>query len=204
MWHRKAAAAAIFLLLATAGTVRSQYLGVDRGGDMQCDPAEMVFAPNGGAGARDSFDVYFRDVPNPLGGVACTFCVHDSTGAALDSFVYHSPDGWADVPLVVNPMAVSPWIHGANRKAKCWLAQSNDLTFTLPWESPSPIGTAYFTVAADEPIHIILDPYWSAYFTVAYSTGRFCPSEGAGSDSCCCLSAAPADYDWDRGRTLLR
>lgn len=199
-------ATALFLISIGGGDLAySQYLGVDRDGNLECDPGwEMTINPSLSGETNGTFDLFFSDMPNPLGSMACTFCFHDSSAVTIDSFVYHTPDGWSDTPIRADASQYSPWIRDANRKAKCYLVQSTDFDFMHPWDSPASIGTAYFSAARDKPIHIILDPIWSAYFTISYSTGSFCPRNVEESDSCRCPTPAPTRYDWGEGRSLIR
>ncbi len=195
----------VALLLGIAGKeiALSQYLGVDRDGNLECDPSsEMTIRPAGERSGK--FDLFFSDMPNPLGSVACTFCFHDSSAIVIDSFVYHTPEGWSDIQMKSDRFQYSSWISRANQLAKCYVVQSSDFTLSSPWDSPSPIGTVYYTAARDEPIHIILDPAWSAYFTIAYSNGTFCSGEKAVNDSCLCPTSAPTKPGWRKGGTLIR
>ncbi len=206
MEHRLSGVAAIhfFLLAILAPAVSAQYVGIDRDGDLECSGAdEMTIDPRGAAGRNGTFDLFFSRMPNPLTSVACTFCVHDSSTVLIDSFVYHTPDGWTDIPLIVDPADRSSWIEEANRRAKCYAVQATDFTFTKPWDSPAVIGTAFYTAAKDEPIRLIIDSRWSAYFTVAYATGRFCPV-GEESDSCRCPTSAPRRIVWKGNRSIIR
>ncbi len=196
-----------FLLIPGGSAWGGSFIGIDRNGDLRCDPAfDMSLRraiPGGGGVGASSFDLFFDGVPNPLSSIACTFCVADSSAVHVDSFVYNSPEGWSDSPLLSDPPDQSDWISRANPSAKCWIVQSTDFSFLAPWDAPGKIGTVYYSASSDGPLDLILDGVFSGYFTTAFTSGPFCDVDSVQSE-CQCISPAPTEYLWRPSRTLTR
>ena len=150
-----------------AAVASAEFAGMDRNGDLVCDPADMGIA-DAASGQGFTIDVFFDDLP-PLQSWGCTFCVQDNNLVTNAVFTYDTPEGWTnatvhnsvDDPLIVG---ISDNLLVAYPDIQCWIVQATDFTNTNYMPFPARLGYLEFEAAVDGCIGFVIDGAYSGWF----------------------------------------
>ncbi len=150
-----------------AAVASAEFVGMDRNGDLVCDPADMGIA-DAASGQVFTIDTFFDDLP-PLQSWGCTFCVQDKNMVTNAVFTYDTPEGWTDVtvhnsvddPLIVG---ISDDLLVAYPDIQCWIVQSTDYTNANYMSFPARLGYLEFEAAVDGCIGFVIDGANSGWF----------------------------------------
>ena len=165
------------LLLAGPALAQDPFVGMDRNQDTLCDPpVDMAYWAT--EGEDGSVSAFFTNMPGPLFMFGCVFCVKEKSMIESESWVYNSPDGWTDDPMLnteddPGAVPVSDWIPTMYPNYKCWLIVSTDFTLSNPMVMPDYLGTFSYTVAESGCLGFIVDGPNCGYFTTGFAGGSF-------------------------------
>ncbi|MFH1278245.1 MAG: hypothetical protein ABIK65_07695 [Candidatus Eisenbacteria bacterium] len=156
----------------------ADFIGLDRNGDLLCDPEDMAYivGPED-VGSVDSVDVYLADLP-AIFAWGCTFCVKDKSLVTDVSWTFDIPAGW-DVEVFEDSengdtVWVSPWVIANFPDRRCWYANAADmLTSDSISVYPVAVATLTYSIAEEGCLGFFIDGDFGGYFSVDGLEGTF-------------------------------
>ena len=189
-----------FLVFVSAA-IPADFAGMDRNGDLACDPAIDMGVAAATADSVESVDFYFDGYRRMISW-ACTFCVQDKDMISNPSFVMNLPSDW--VFGYYWEQEPSSEIQSTYPNYRCWQAHA----LINPGSGgaialPAIIGTFNYTVSQDGCIGFVIDGTQTAilssgYQTIYYDTpDKHCPAFH-------CPSTATEELSWGNVKMLFR
>ncbi len=154
-----------------ARSAGSEFVGLDRNGDLSCDSTDMLkYYCAGDVGSVDSFAIYFDGVPDSSVALRCSFCVKEKSLFTSESFTYSVPSNWITYNLIdSDEFPESLWVSDTIRTMypdyKCYRAMILDSLLSGNLTYPAKIGTFKYEVASEGCAAFVIDVFFSSWFT---------------------------------------
>ncbi len=172
-------------------TIGPSFLGLDRDGDMICDPAIDMGTLFDSIGTVDTLDLFIAGFSSTYSW-GCTFCAIDSESVLIDTFAYNTPAGWTDIPL--QPKNVPDSLSALYPRMQCWLAQSTDFSLSNPVTFPATLGSLVYEVTSGPCVGFLLHGPESAYFSTDLETVTFTEPHGVCGTYAECSALVSIDF----------